>query len=123
MEVASCFVKNGLLLKDGRTIPADLVVMATGFKNMQENVARLVGRDIADRIGKVWGFDENYTMRNMWQRTAHDNLWIMGGALIDSRLFSRFLALQIVADLAGIDLPEVTNFQEVRHRSKEKLIP
>jgi len=44
-------------------------------------------------------------MRNMWRQTAQDNFWVMGGALIDARLHSRFLALEIKASLTGI-LPD-----------------
>jgi hypothetical protein len=55
-------------------------------------------------VGLIWGFDENYVMRNMWQKTAQDGFWVMGGSLIDCRLYSRFLALQIKAELAGVRL-------------------
>jgi hypothetical protein len=41
-------------------------------------------------------------MRNMWRRTPQQGLWIMGGAMNEARLYSRFLALQIRADLAGL---------------------
>jgi hypothetical protein len=41
-------------------------------------------------------------MRNMWRRTPQRGLWIMGGALNECRLYSRFLALQLKADLEGI---------------------
>jgi hypothetical protein len=96
------FVPEGLRLRSGETVPCDLVVLATGFKNMQEGVRKLVGDEIADRLGPIWGFDEDHQMRNMWRRTAQDNLWIMGGALIDARLHSRFLAIEIKAALEGI---------------------
>jgi hypothetical protein len=96
------FVSDGLLLKDGTKIPADLVVLATGFSNQQENVRNLLGDEVANRVGPIWGFDEHHTMRNMWRRTAQDHLWIMGGSLIDARLNSTFLALEILAELRGI---------------------
>jgi len=96
------FIREGLRLRNGETVPCDLVVLATGFKNMQEGVRKLVGDEIADRLGPIWGFDEDHQMRNMWRRTAQDNLWIMGGALIDARLHSRFLAIEIKAALEGI---------------------
>jgi pyridine nucleotide-disulfide oxidoreductase len=96
------FVKNGMQLKDGSIIAADLVVLATGYTNQQDGVRRLLGDEVADRVGPIWGFDENHSMRNMWQRTPQDRLWIMGGSLIDARLNSTFLALEIIADLHGI---------------------
>jgi hypothetical protein len=95
------FTNSGLRHRDGE-IDADLIVLATGYENQQEGIRRLLGDNIADRLGPVWGFDENHVMRNMWQRTKQESLWIMGGSLIDCRIYSRFLALQIVASLKGI---------------------
>ncbi|MGE4335739.1 MAG: flavin-containing monooxygenase [Pigmentiphaga sp.] len=102
---ADRFVAEGLRMKDGTVVPLDLVVLATGFRNMQEGIRRMLGDEIADALGPVWGFDQDYQMRNMWRRTVKDGLWIMGGALIDARLYSRFLALEIKASLEGL-LPE-----------------
>ena len=99
------FVAGGLRMKDGSVVPCDVVVLATGFRNMQEGIRQLVGDDVADRVGPIWGFDEDYQMRNMYRRTAQDGFWVMGGALIDARLNSRFLALEIKASLEGI-LPD-----------------
>jgi cation diffusion facilitator CzcD-associated flavoprotein CzcO len=99
------FVARGLQMKDGSVIPFDLVVLATGFEGMQADIRRLMGDEVADRVGPVWGFDEDYNMRNMWKRTAQENFWIMGGAIIEARSFSRYLALQIKASVLGL-LPD-----------------
>jgi cation diffusion facilitator CzcD-associated flavoprotein CzcO len=96
------FTEGGLRLGDGRTVEADLVVLATGYQNQQEAIRRLLGDEVADKVGPVWGFDESGFMRNMWKRTAQDHFWIMGGALNESRLYSRALALQIKAELEGL---------------------
>ncbi|MQA17101.1 MAG: SidA/IucD/PvdA family monooxygenase [Pseudonocardiaceae bacterium] len=96
------FTPNGLLLSDGTTIGADLIVLATGYENQQEAIRRMFGENVAEKIGRVWGFDENGFMRNMWTRTRQDGFWLMGGALNESRLYSRFLALQIKAELEGL---------------------
>ncbi|MFA7554859.1 MAG: NAD(P)/FAD-dependent oxidoreductase [Spongiibacteraceae bacterium] len=98
------FVEDGLKLNSGEVEPFDLVVMATGFQNMQENVRKIIGNEVADKVGSIWGFDENFMMKNMYKETAQENFWIMGGALIDARVFSRYLAIQLVADLRGIKL-------------------
>jgi cation diffusion facilitator CzcD-associated flavoprotein CzcO len=102
---AAQFVEEGLRMQDGSVIPCDLVVLATGFRNMQEGIRRLVGDGIADKVGPIWGFDQDYQMRGMWRRTPQDGFWVMGGALIDARLNSRFLALEIKASLEGL-LPD-----------------
>ncbi|MCW2737954.1 NAD(P)/FAD-dependent oxidoreductase [Nocardioides sp.] len=93
---------DGLELADGETHQADLVVMATGFENQQSGVRRLLGDEVADRVGQIWGFDDDFELRNMWRRTDQAGFWVMGGNLLESRLHSRFLALQIKAELDGL---------------------
>jgi cation diffusion facilitator CzcD-associated flavoprotein CzcO len=104
-EQIDTLTADGVRLTDGASIPADLIVYATGYRNLQNALAEKLGIDVAERVGSVWGFDENYAMRNMWQGTSQKALWIMGGTLIDARLYSRFLAVQLVADLRGVRLP------------------
>jgi cation diffusion facilitator CzcD-associated flavoprotein CzcO len=96
------FVPNGMLLNDGTLIEADVVIQATGYENQQKAVGRLLGDQIAERMGPIWGFDDHGYMRNMWKRTGQDRLWIMGGSMIEGRLYSRYLALLIKADLEGM---------------------
>lgn len=111
----TAFTADGMGLTDGTTIEADLVVLATGYENQQESIRRQFGHEIADKIGPVWGFNEDGFMRNMWTRTAQPGLWIMGGALNEARLFSRFLALLLRADLAGqLPTPEGVPLAESR---------
>src|SRR5215203_2874518 len=105
-EQIASLVADGVRLTDGTTIPAELIVYATGYRNLQNALAEKIGTEVAGRVGPVWGFDDNYAMRNMWQRTSQKALWIMGGTLIDARLYSRFLAVQLVADLRGVRLPD-----------------
>ena len=96
------FVRDGLRMKDGSVVPFDLVVTATGFEGMQSSIRSLLGDEIAGNIGPIWGFDEEFNMRNMWKRTNQEGFWIMGGAITEARLFSRYLALQIRASLDGL---------------------
>lgn len=96
------FVPEGLRMKDGSVVPCDLVVTATGFEGMQGAIRDLMGEEIAARVGPVWGFDADFNMRNMWKRTGQPGFWIMGGAITEARLFSRYLALQIKASLDGL---------------------
>jgi cation diffusion facilitator CzcD-associated flavoprotein CzcO len=101
-EAMDRFEPGGLRMTDGQFHPFDLVVLATGFESMQEGIRRMLGDEVADRIGPIWGFDEKQNMRNMWTRTPQDGFWVMGGAIIEARLNSRFLALEIKASLQGI---------------------
>ena len=96
------FVTQGARLRDGSIVPAELLVLATGYKNQQDTVRLYLGDEIADRIGPVWGFDERGELRNMWRQTAQPGLWFTAGSLAQCRIFSRYLALQIKALEEGL---------------------
>ncbi len=96
------FVPAGARLRDGTVVPADLLVLATGYKNQQDVARAALGDAVADRIGPVWGFDDGGELRNMWRRTAQDGLWFTAGSLAQCRIYSKYLALQIQAQLDGI---------------------
>src|SRR6185312_1370243 len=93
---------GGARLHDGSTVPAELLVLATGYKNQQETARRYLGDAIADKVGPVWGFDDGGELRNMWRRTAQQGLWFTAGSLAQCRIFSRYLALQIKALELGL---------------------
>jgi len=96
------FLAEGARLRDGRVVPAELLVLATGYKNQQDTVRAYLGDAIADKIGPVWGFDDGSELRNMWRRTAQPGLWFTAGSLAQCRIFSRYLALQIKALEEGL---------------------
>ena len=52
------YVADGVRLRDGTTRKADLFVLATGYKGPDHLLTQLFGADVADRVGRVWGFDE-----------------------------------------------------------------
>ncbi len=91
------FVAQGALMRDGRIVPADLLVLATGYKNQQDTTRAYLGDAIADAVGPVWGFDAGGELRNMWKRTVQPGLWFTAGSLAQCRIFSRYLAIQIKA--------------------------
>ena len=96
------FVPEGALMKDGTIQKADLLVLATGYYSQQEVVRRLMGDEVADRVGQVWGIGENGELANMWTRTPQEGLWFMGGALAQARIYSKYVALQIKAIELGL---------------------
>ena len=96
------FEAGGARLKDGALLEADVLVTATGYKNQQEVIRNLLGDDVADRIGPVWGFDEGGEERNMWRRTVQPGLWFTAGGLPHVRIYSKYLAMQIKADDLGL---------------------
>ena len=103
-----------MVLEDGTTLPADLVVYATGYGSMNGWAADLIGQEVADKVGKVWGLGSDTTkdpgpwegeQRNMWKPTQQEGLWFHGGNLHQSRHYSLYLALQLKARYEGIPTP------------------
>ncbi|MDA9439029.1 monooxygenase [Bradyrhizobium sp. CCBAU 51745] len=101
-EDIESFAADGARMKDGTSIAADLIVLATGYKPQEYLVRKLFGEAIADRVGPVWGFGDGYELRNMYARTNQPGLWFIGGSLAQCRINSKFLALQIKAIEEGI---------------------
>ena len=94
---------QGVQMRDGRELQADLIVLATGYKGPGHLVESLFGQDLAQRVGPVWGFDAHtQEMRNMWTRTAQPGLWFTAGAFSQCRIYSKILALQIKAAETGM---------------------
>lgn len=104
------FVPEGALMKDGTVEKADLVVMATGHRSPTDVIKGLLGEEIAQKIGPVWGLDDGGEMCNMYKPTPQKGLWFIGGGFAQSRVWSHYVALQIKAREAGIvaDFPVPT---------------
>jgi cation diffusion facilitator CzcD-associated flavoprotein CzcO len=96
------FSAEGALLKDGSVMPADLIVLGTGFVRQELVVKQLLGESIAEKIGPIWGLNADGEMSNMWKRTPQAGLWFVGGSFSNCRIFSRYVALQIKAIEEGL---------------------
>ena len=105
---------KAVVLSDGSELPADLIVYATGYGSMNGWAAKLISKDVADKVGKCWGLGSNTTkdpgpwegeLRNMWKPTHQENLWFHGGNLHQSRHYSQFLSLQLKARMEGMLTP------------------
>jgi cation diffusion facilitator CzcD-associated flavoprotein CzcO len=101
-EDIDSFTAEGVRMKDGTAIDADLIVLSTGYKPQEYLVRRLFGDRVADRVGPVWGFGDGFELRNMYARTGQPGLWFIAGSLAQCRINSKFLALQIKAIEEGI---------------------
>ncbi|MGQ0510517.1 MAG: flavin-containing monooxygenase [Betaproteobacteria bacterium] len=97
------FVAGGAKTKSGEVIPADLVVLATGYLGQEHLVRRLFGDAVADRVGPIWGYDEaTQELRNMWTPTGQPGLWFIAGSFAQCRIYSKYLAMQVKAREAGL---------------------
>lgn len=116
---------GGLKLEDGTELEADAIVFATGYSSMNGWAEQLIGKDVADKVGKCWGLGSDTPkdpgpwegeLRNMWKPTQQQGLWFHGGNLHQSRHYSQFLSIQLKARMEGVPTP-VYGLQEVHHLS------
>lgn len=124
------YTPTGLRFSDGTTLDADVIVFCTGFEgNMRLAASQLVDQEVADGLDNYWGLDEEGNIRGAWRvmgrkffsifaisppvsnrnLTGHPlltdpNIWFTGGAIPLARFYSRFLALQILADVKGVPM-------------------
>lgn len=105
---------HSVVLSDGSELLADVIVYATGYLSMNEWLATIVSRKVADRVGPNWGYGSGTRgdpgpwqgeLRNMWKPLPQEALWFHGGNLHLSRHYSQFLALQLKARSVGIATP------------------
>jgi len=120
----SHLARDAVVLKNGVTLPADLVVYATGYGSMNGWAADLISPEVADKVGKCWGLGSDTTkdpgpwegeQRNMWKPTQQEGLWFHGGNLHQSRHYSQYLSLQLKARQVGLPV-QVYGMQEVHHK-------
>ena len=114
---------RSVVLTDGSELPADLIVLATGYGPMNGWTAKLISQEVADRVGKIWGLGSATAydpgpwegeLRNMWKPTQQPGLWFHGGNLAQSRHYSKYLALQLKARYESIPTPMYA-LPEVHH--------
>ena len=119
------FEERSIVFTDGSQLPADLIVLATGYGPMNGWVEQLISKEVAHKVGKCWGLgsDTLYDpgpwegeLRNMWKPTHQDALWFHGGNLHMSRHYSQYLSLQLKARMEGIPTP-IYGLAPVHHTS------
>jgi putative flavoprotein involved in K+ transport len=91
-------------LTTGAELPADLVVLATGYSSMSDWAAQLISPEVAGKVGPCWGLGSGTKydpgpwegeLRNMWKPTKQEGLWFFGGNLMQARHYSLYTALQL----------------------------
>ena len=106
--------ERSVSFQDGTELPADLIIYATGYGSMNGWAAKLISKEVADKVGKVWGLGSDTKkdpgpwegeLRNMWKPTQQPALWFHGGNLHQSRHYSQFLAQQLKARMENLDTP------------------
>ncbi|KAI0537062.1 flavin-binding monooxygenase [Xylaria digitata] len=99
----SAFCPDGLILADGTKIDAGVVVYATGYRWPQVIVERIMGQDIASKVGAIGSLDDENERVGWWRPTGAPGFWYMTGSFLWCRQFSLSLALQITAIEGGLN--------------------
>ncbi len=101
-DMIDTFTAHGLKLTNDEEIPAELVVLATGYRPQEELIENLFGSEVKERVGPIWGYGDGLELRNMYCRTGQPGLWFIEGSFAQCRINSKFLALQIKAFEEGL---------------------
>jgi cation diffusion facilitator CzcD-associated flavoprotein CzcO len=96
------FTSDTVVLNGGREQKYDVVVMATGFTNVKDNVRRILGDAIGDQLTQIWGIDGEGELYGAWRDCGVPRLWLQVGTLMPARYFARIVALRIKAELEGL---------------------
>jgi cation diffusion facilitator CzcD-associated flavoprotein CzcO len=84
-------------LTDGTRLAADVIILCSGFATMRHSLRDLLEDDVVDRIGEVWGLDEEGEPRTAFRASGQERLWLTASGFREGRFFSRHLALRIAA--------------------------
>lgn len=95
---------HNVYFSDGTSQSFDAIVIAAGYENMSESVRAVFGDSVANRVGPVWGLDNEGEVRAMWRPTGQPGFWLMGGSLQQCRPYSKYLAMQIKAIETGLSV-------------------
>lgn len=115
-------VARNVVFTDDSTLEADVIVLATGYKPLQEAVRSMLGDAVADRVGPIWGIGKDGELNNMYGQTAQPGFYVTGGGLPGARAYSRYTALLIKADLEGLR-PYRDSSLQTTHGLMERLEP
>lgn len=99
------FTQRGVVLTDGSELDADVVVAATGYTSPLDAARDIIGDEAADKVGSVWRWGDDREITGAARKSGQPGLWFMTGTIVDARVLSKFLALQILGVEVGLDTP------------------
>jgi putative flavoprotein involved in K+ transport len=111
--------KNKIIFSDGTSLAADIIVLATGYKPLQEGVRKMFGDEVAERVGPIWGIGDDGELCNMYARTAQEGLYVAGGGIPGARAYSQYTAFLIKAAVEGL-LPSQQSTSQSNKSPKRK---
>ncbi|KAJ7238361.1 FAD/NAD-P-binding domain-containing protein [Mycena rebaudengoi] len=99
---AASFTEDSLVFTDGSSLPADVVIYATSYTSVRDDMRGLFTDEVIDRTSPLWGIDEEGEIRGCYHASGYPGLWFAAGNFAVSRFYSKQLALQIKAIELGL---------------------
>lgn len=101
LDTIEKFDAAGIVLDDGSRRDFDVIIFATAQESHLKGIERMFGSEFAEKLGPIWGFDNDGEMRNVLKPTAHEGFWILDGSIPMARWHSPLVALLVKAELIG----------------------
>ncbi len=101
-EIAAFEQGSQVVFKDGSKEHFDVVVFATGYTGFPDTVKATLGPQYSTIFNPVWGLDAEGEIRGVARESNIPNTFFAVGALAGSRMTSKIIALQILAQRLGI---------------------
>ncbi|EKM60238.1 uncharacterized protein PHACADRAFT_23653 [Phanerochaete carnosa HHB-10118-sp] len=96
-------IKTSIIFKDGSELPADIIIVATGFDDIHVPMQKIVSEDVATLIPTIFGLNEEGELRGPWHKSKDlPGLWPMMGNFAWACYFFKMMALQIKAKKEGL---------------------
>ncbi|CEL04210.1 hypothetical protein ASPCAL05341 [Aspergillus calidoustus] len=92
----------GIILADGTQVESDLVILATGIERGGKLVEQIMGKEVVDKVGELFGLDEAQERIGTWRPTGVPGFWFTAGSFAFSRQYAPTLALQIAGAEWGL---------------------
>ena len=89
--------EDAVVLENGTRLPAELIVLATGYGTIREAAAAHFGERFVENVPAVYEVGDDGELSGVWRRSGQDGLWFMTGIIQEARFYSKRLALQIAA--------------------------
>ncbi|GLB34118.1 putative L-lysine 6-monooxygenase (NADPH-requiring) [Lyophyllum shimeji] len=96
------FTEDAIVFNDGSTLPADVVIFATGYDSIRDTAKDTFGEETIECTSHVWGLDEEGELRGCYRPSGHPGLWYGAGDFVNSRFSSKQMALMIKAVELGL---------------------
>ncbi|KAJ7479282.1 FAD/NAD-P-binding domain-containing protein [Mycena latifolia] len=96
------YTEDSIVFTDGSSLPADVVIYATSYQSIREDLRPLFTDAVIDQTSPLWGLDEEGELKGCYRSSGYPGLWFAAGNFPISRFFSKQLALEIKAIELGL---------------------